>query len=126
MERTCRGCGLVQDVKLYPLAGKNKQTGQVWRRHLCMGCYGKQTRRFRQKNIRKLRDYKRSCSCAHCGYDDHRALEFHHVDSNKELNVAEAAGRWTWAKVLTEIEKCIVLCSNCHRIVHWNELNNGL
>lgn len=60
-------------------------------------------------------EYKLSMGCAVCGYKKSAvALEFHHTDpSTKLFPVANVGGR-SFDSILMEIEKCVVLCSNCH------------
>ena len=60
--------------------------------------------------------------CARCGFADYRALEFHHHQGEKDFNVADMirSGLST-NKIKLEIEKCVVLCSNCHQIEHYKE-----
>lgn len=58
--------------------------------------------------------------CNKCGYNDcYAALEFHHVDSSTKDKQLKNLLQGTWSKILIELEKCIVLCSNCHREEHW-------
>jgi hypothetical protein len=50
-------------------------------------------------------------------------IDFHHKDpTKKDIGLSKVA-KWGWSKerILKEIEKCIVLCSNCHRKLHWEE-----
>lgn len=56
--------------------------------------------------------------CALCGYDKTiKALEFHHIDRNqKEFAISNS--NKTLETQLRELEKCVLLCSNCHREVH--------
>ena len=56
--------------------------------------------------------------CSKCGYNKcNAALEFHHVDkSTKEFEIAGA--KYGWKRMKPEIEKCILLCANCHREHH--------
>lgn len=57
--------------------------------------------------------------CIRCGYNRcHAALDFHHIDpTEKEFRLA--AGRtWGWDKCKVEIDKTILICSNCHRELH--------
>jgi len=56
-----------------------------------------------------------------CGYRGHpAALDFDHVRGEKTMAVSLMAERYaSWAKVLEEIEKCVVRCANCHRIKTW-------
>lgn len=63
------------------------------------------------------KEYLQTLKCAHCGSKLWQAFEFHHVDpSQKEENPGNIVNR---EKFLREIEKCICLCANCHRMEHW-------
>lgn len=78
----------------------------------------------RKRNLRKLfAEYKASLACSHCGQNHPATLDFHHVirdPSNRKIN--DLLKRGAVEKAMKEIEeKCIVLCSNCHRIHHWEE-----
>lgn len=86
-----------------------------------------------KKRIRKERrawylDLKSKLKCEgkDCGVSDFRVLDFHHRDpSTKEIEVSNLAlNGISKKKILAEIEKCKVLCANCHRIEHWEERNN--
>jgi hypothetical protein len=89
----------------------------------CRPC-GRQYTRDRNKNQRVERkawidEYKTAKGCCKCGYNVHPvALELNHIDpSTKEFTVSRCLGSgYTWDKVLAEIEKCDVMCSNCHQI----------
>ena len=70
-----------------------------------------------QKLRREMTEYKVSKGCLHCGENHPAVLELHHLDPLvKEFNPSDAGGR---RRFYEEVEKCIVLCSNCHRKVHW-------
>lgn len=61
---------------------------------------------------------KRERGCADCGCTDPIVLEFHHIDpAEKDTIVGALSGR-SMARALAEVEKCEVLCANCHRIRH--------
>jgi hypothetical protein len=66
--------------------------------------------------------------CQICGYNRCLdALEFHHVDKNlKEEAPAYIIMRWSWKRAFEELKKCILICSNCHRELHSNNLNRNL
>lgn len=57
--------------------------------------------------------------CTKCGYNGHlAALEFHHLDGkDKDFAIGTAMNR-KWESLEKEVDKCILLCSNCHRIEH--------
>lgn len=61
--------------------------------------------------------------CVRCGYNDCiAALDFHHIDPNtKEFTISQAFKSWSETKL--ELKKCVILCCNCHRMLHagyWN------
>jgi len=59
--------------------------------------------------------------CALCGYDKcSDALECHHLDPNeKDFGLGRArANPNSWPRIVTELRKCVLVCSNCHREVH--------
>ena len=69
-----------------------------------------------------VREYKKTLSCIQCGQNHPAVLDFHHVvrrPDNRKLRDLIATS--TQNRILEELKKCVVLCSNCHRIHHWNE-----
>ena len=65
--------------------------------------------------------------CELCGYNKNiGALEFHHLDpSIKMFNLDERhLSNRTIDKILQEVEKCILVCSNCHKEIHYPHLDN--
>ena len=61
--------------------------------------------------------------CQICGYDrSAAALEFHHLDpSQKDFSFGGLrASPKAWPSICNEIQKTILLCSNCHKEVHYN------
>ena len=80
----------------------------------------------RRQRLRELiQQQKIGRVCEGCGISDFRVLDFHHVDKNgKEGSIGKAVSKnWNEERILKEIAKCQVLCSNCHRILHWEERN---
>jgi hypothetical protein len=60
---------------------------------------------------------KEDCGCTDCGIKDYRVLEFDHTEDNKEIEISRALStRLHMDTILKEIEKCEVVCANCHRI----------
>jgi hypothetical protein len=55
--------------------------------------------------------------CSICGYNKcNKALQFHHLDPNeKEFRISNAS---SWKKAKVELEKCILVCANCHAEIH--------
>lgn len=66
--------------------------------------------------------------CINCGFNKHiAALEFHHLDKEgKEFNISRSSHSVSWDKLKLELDKCIILCSNCHQIEHSKYDENNL
>jgi hypothetical protein len=65
-------------------------------------------------------DYKSKLSCKECGENHPACLDFHHRDpSSKEFAVSVGYEKYGKKRLLNEIEKCDVLCANCHRKFHY-------
>lgn len=64
--------------------------------------------------------------CEHCGYDKSpRAMHFHHIDpTQKDFSISDRNpntnknGTKKWESIKTELNKCLLLCSNCHFELH--------
>ena len=58
--------------------------------------------------------------CQVCGYDRcAEALEFHPLDpTKKDFGISSKGYARSWEKVKKEVDKCFLLCANCHREVH--------
>ena len=59
-------------------------------------------------------------SCKRCGYDRClEALDFHHLDpTKKDFSISSKGYTRSWKKVQAELDKCIMVCANCHREIH--------
>lgn len=81
-------------------------------------------RKERKSKIKKWFDeYRSNLKCAHCPENHIACLDFHHLNKDekyREVSWLVAQG-WGIEVIEKEIEKCIVLCSNCHRKLHFNE-----
>lgn len=76
----------------------------------------------KRANRQKFLEFKSTLSCSHCGFSHPAVIDFHHVvrdGTKQDINRLISASRYKAA--YEEIKKCIPLCANCHRILHWNE-----
>jgi hypothetical protein len=73
----------------------------------------------RKDAMKRLIDYKGG-RCEVCGYNKCiAALDFHHIDPNAKLfGIAQSLTR-DWISLILEADKCLLLCSNCHRELHY-------
>lgn len=74
----------------------------------------------RRKRIKEMAiDYKGG-KCIFCGYNrSHSALDFHHIDAaSKEFGVSLDGLTRSWERTKKELDKCVLVCANCHREIH--------
>lgn len=117
----CKYCSKDHDESMFEVA--NIIHGKVYRRLKCRFCKQQAQNNRRAKIKNWFDDFKKTLKCQKCGNTDFRVMEFHHTDSaTKDGDVATliATGH-SISTVMKEIQKCVVLCANCHRILHWNE-----
>jgi hypothetical protein len=71
-----------------------------------------------------ITDYKTNVGCS-CGEKHPACLDLHHIDpTQKEINPSEMAKMgWSLKRIQAELDKCEVLCSNCHKKLHWDKRN---
>lgn len=137
--RKCLECGnsiplkLRIEDKIYNLSSRKR----------CLDCLPFKSGRWKTKNTKKYiyseakrkawtrnttnrrREFSRKAikykggACQICGYNKcDRALDFHHIDpSTKLFSIANCSYRYSWDKVEAELDKCLLLCANCHREV---------
>lgn len=118
---------LIKDDKRFkrcPTCDVVKEVGvdfRLMKRGICSWCipcekkrFWEQHRGFKQKCV----DYKGS-KCQLCGYQKClAAMDFHHKDpSQKDYQISGIRTK-PWEMVRTELDKCILLCRNCHAELH--------
>ena len=111
MKKKCKNCGSEFTVKS---AGHEYCSNAcavvgetIWKK--------KAHRKQREQYVERLRKIKLSKGCCVCGYKrSARALCFHHLRDKK----TKMSGIQRGNEVFKEIEKCVILCANCHMELH--------
>jgi predicted HNH restriction endonuclease len=82
------------------------------------------TQERRVKNKLKAIEYLGG-KCAHCGIvSKHRSIyDFHHLDKTEKEADPGSLMHYSWTRIQKELDKCILLCANCHRIEHEKDHN---
>lgn len=85
--------------------------------------FAERQRRRRKEIAKYIFELKESLECSECGENHPAVLDFHHSNPlEKEITVSDAIkSKWSKQRIDEEVAKCIVLCSNCHRKLHWSE-----
>ncbi len=70
---------------------------------------------YRNANRQIMYDYMKSKCCVECGEKDICCLQFDHRNpEDKCYNISSIISRQKWDTILKEIDKCDIVCANCH------------
>lgn len=133
MEKLCRTCNTVKPIESF--SKKTRKNGRISTQSKCKTCDNEYTRShyrnnkemylekarrneqlYFERNIQHVLSYLKEHPCKVCGEDDILVLEFHHTgEETKEYPVGVLVRGYSLDTLIKEIEKCDVLCANCHR-----------
>ena len=117
MIKECKKHGLTE----HHLYGNGKNHKKTYK---CLKCNVDAVKRRRHTVKEKAVAYKGG-KCVKCDYNKCiSALEFHHPDKNKEFGIGAKGYTRSWEKLKLELDKCILVCSNCHKEIE-EELQNA-
>jgi len=129
--KVCTQCGEEKPIDQFPLRNRFSHLRQSY----CIDCRSKygaswyqrnkdyqkknaktHMQEYRQKAREFVWEYLSTHPCIHCGETDVTVLEFHHARGQKESEISRLVANGVPPNVLqSEIDKCDVLCANCHR-----------
>jgi hypothetical protein len=122
--RRCSACKIDKSIDEFNKKGARLQSvckrcnRDILKRH-----YVNNKLKYKEKKKRyynSVREYVNllKTPCINCGESDIRCLDFHHI-LGKEVEIAIAVRRgWSKERIKIEIDKCVILCANCHRKEH--------
>jgi hypothetical protein len=86
----------------------------------CIKCKNKFHVKKKRKNLKLEAVKYKGGKCEKCGYNKCiEALEFHHTNpQEKDFSISKTGSTYSLDKIINEVDKCELLCSNCHREVH--------
>ena len=89
--------------------------------------YIKKAKTYRETFTEWIVDYKKNLKCEICDEDRYWVLDFHHKDpKEKDTEISVLIKNCNKKKLLDEISKCMIVCSNCHRDLHHQERQAGV
>ncbi len=110
--RRCKNCGTEkEDNEFFIRKRDDKPYG--WCK-LCVTIYSKERYiKYKQEAVSYL-----GGKCRLCGYDRYiGSLEFHHIDPTKKHIDYHKMRNWSFSRKKEELDKCVLVCSNCHKEV---------
>ncbi len=98
---------------------------------ICKICRQQESKGNRSQTKKWLEDLRKPCIV--CSESRSHLIDFHHLDpSKKDINVSKysssggAKFETKKIKLLEELDKCVTLCSNCHRDFHFYEKEKNI
>jgi hypothetical protein len=103
----CGQCGETDPAKFY--GHKRKVCGP------CHNAYN-----IKQGLDRRLRAVNElGGKCQVCGFDRYScSLDLHHREAKAKSPNFRSMRGWSWGRILVELQKCVLLCKNCHAATH--------
>ena len=122
--KICTKCKKELPIDEFNWRDKSKGT----RRSECKYCHTTYMKQVYEDKKDLIANIKTQIKCQKCGESKEYMLDFHHTNPNeKENTIARmTSNSYRIDKVLDEIKKCIVFCSNCHREFHYLNDNYGV
>lgn len=72
-----------------------------------------------RQNIKEKAVIYKGGKCSVCGYFKcSAALDFHHIDKRQKDFSISRYKVFSWDKIKSELDKCVLMCANCHREIH--------
>lgn len=133
--KACSKCGLTKPLEQFYRSVKNKDGRQSWCKKCAKAERGAHYRRNPERERRNKRaaksallkwyvEFKSGKACTVCGgHFHHTALHWHHRDrAEKTASVGDLlADGCSRSLIALEIEKCDLVCANCHALITWEE-----
>ncbi len=70
----------------------------------------------RRRKIKTLAIEYKGGKCQICGYNKYPSvLDLHHITGEKKFGIGDKGYTRSWEKVKAELDKCVLVCANCHR-----------
>lgn len=126
--KICSKCNIEQPIENFSIKNKQKGTRNAWCRE-CNRQYNKEhyqnnkdsylekSKKYEKNNRLYMYNYLKNHPCEECGETRIAALQFDHIDrKDKSFTVGHYGRRTGLIKLKKEIEKCRVLCANCHAV----------
>ena len=122
----CRKC--LQEKPINAFSQYVTFEGKKYRRKTCSTCRGKQydkkaklitgKKLCRNNRLKAIKYFGGVCS--RCGGKFHPVcFEFHHIEKDTKTKNPSKILTQNFEKAIDELSGCILVCSNCHKLIHF-------
>jgi len=118
MDKKCSVCKQLRPIEEY----NNDTTRNDGKQSSCKYCNRGAQKRYRNKKRSEVQDIKDKTPCFDCGIQyPYYVMQFDHLpEFEKKFNIAKQINSATRKQLFAEMEKCEVVCANCHAERSWN------
>lgn len=114
MEKLCTSCRYLKNVSEFYSKGKSGQS-----QHICKKCYNNYCMdRWSKRKSEAVASKGGICEMCKTEYPD-CVFDFHHKEPSEKEYSWPKMRQLPVDKMNKELDKCVLLCANCHRIHHW-------
>jgi len=133
--KICNKCGIEKSVEEF---AKKKPKKEGWSNvyYICRKCHAESCRTYFNKNYdyhyntmvkrraaisKWFKEFRLTLKCEECGENHPACIDFHHKDGSKKRdNICSMVLKgFSKESIIREIQKCQILCANCHRKLHF-------
>jgi len=94
---------------------------------MCKACESAEVQAKAREKLRIICHSKELFPCEDCGgYFSHYKMQFDHVPCRGRADKTNTWNSWTWERILKEMDKCDLVCGNCHLARTWQRRENRL
>lgn len=112
-QSTCKECCKIYNKETYKNYYKNNKVFLV-----------EKNNQFKLRCLEAVNTIKSSYGCLFCKENNPCCLDFHHVNKEDKIDgISRLLHSHDVKQLIEEINKCVVVCSNCHRKLHAKQIN---
>lgn len=121
--KICSKCGRELPLSEFHKNGFDRKGNQRYRGY-CKEC----ANALERQRYLKKKEYinSKKIECAKCKDTRTYVLDFHHKEKEDKDFTIGAVRKGSLSLIQKEIDKCVVLCANCHREFHFLEKEKGI
>ncbi len=120
--KKCKVCNVEKPKdEFHKISGKRYKPDWDCRDSYCKPCR-REYQNERVRSVKKQAIEYLGGKCVDCGYVGHPCVfDFHHLDpQSKDFSFGSTYRKFD--RIVEELDKCVLLCSNCHRLRHYSKV----
>lgn len=119
--KKCAKCEVTKEDSEFYSRGRNRKDLAPY----CKPCFSRvQMKRWKEAKVKAVEYKGNKCIDCNITFERPEVYQFHHLDPQHKNVSWDRLRLRSWDKIVKELDKCVLLCSNCHIIRHSKELSD--